>query len=100
MPRQQPVTPRESTAAMVRNIALELAEIQAAIGRCRGDRLAEPKLTGTWKSHLLICGRALLNNLLIDTARRPQRINGPTGGGVSSADRARPLRRPRAGSKG
>jgi hypothetical protein len=46
--------PRESTEAMVRNIGRELAEIEQAIGRCRGDRLAEPRLTGTWMAHLLI----------------------------------------------
>jgi hypothetical protein len=28
-------------------------------------------------AHLLICSRELLLNLLINTARRPQRINAP-----------------------
>ena len=41
---------------------------------CRGDLIAEPKLTGTWMAHLLISSRELLQNLLIDTARRPQRL--------------------------
>ncbi|WP_255011954.1 hypothetical protein [Cyanobium sp. Cruz-8D1] len=70
-------TPRESTEAMVRNIGLELAEIELAIGYCRGDVVAEPKLTGTWMAHLLISSRELLQNLLIDTAKKPQRINAP-----------------------
>ncbi|WP_411877227.1 hypothetical protein [Vulcanococcus limneticus] len=69
-------TPRESTEAMVRKIGRELVEIEQAIGRCRGDRVAEPRLTGTWMAHLLISSTALLHNLLIDTATRPQRING------------------------
>jgi hypothetical protein len=72
-PPQPP--PRETTEAMVRNIGRELAEIQQAISRCRGDHEAEPRLTGTWMAHLLICSKELLQNLLIDTARRPKRIN-------------------------
>ena len=55
--------PRESTEAMVRNIGRELAELEQTIGRCRGDRVAEPRLTGTWMAHLLI-----------DTAQRPRRL--------------------------
>ena len=70
-------SPRETTEAMVRNIARELAEIEQAISRCNGDRIAEPRLTGTWMAHLLISSKELLHNLLIDTARRPQRINAP-----------------------
>jgi hypothetical protein len=70
-------SPRETTEAMVRNIARELAEIEQAISRCKGDRIAEPRLTGTWMAHLLISSKELLHNLLIDTARRPQRINAP-----------------------
>jgi hypothetical protein len=66
--------PRETTEAMVRNIGRELAEIQQAISRCRGDAVAEPEITGTWMAHLLISSRELLQNLLIDTARRPQRL--------------------------
>ncbi len=65
---------RESTPAMVRHIGRELAEIERAIARCRGDRRAEPLLTGTWMAHLLISSKALLHNLLIDTARRPPRL--------------------------
>jgi hypothetical protein len=72
-----PSSPRETTEAMVRNIGRELAEIEQAIGRCRGDVVAEPELTGTWMAHLLISSNALLHNLLLDTAKRPQRINGP-----------------------
>ena len=70
-------SPRETTEAMVRNIARELAEIEQAISRCRGDRVAEPRLTGIWLAHLLISSKELFHNLLIDTARRPQRINAP-----------------------
>jgi hypothetical protein len=70
-------TPRETTEAMVRHIGRELAELEQAIGRCRGDRVTEPRLTGTWMAHLLISSTELLHNLLIDTATRPQRINRP-----------------------
>ena len=59
---------------MVRNLGRELVEIEQAMGRCRGDRLAEPKLTGSWMAHLLISSTELLHNLLIDTATRPRRI--------------------------
>jgi hypothetical protein len=62
---------------MVRHIDRELAEIQQAIQRCRGDRIEEPRLTGTWMAHLLISCKELLHNLLIDAARRPQRIEPP-----------------------
>jgi hypothetical protein len=67
-------TPRETTEAMVRNIGRELAEIEQAISLCRGDRVAEPRLTGTWLAHLLISSKELLQNLLIDTAQLPQRF--------------------------
>ena len=59
---------------MVRNIDRVLAQIELAIGRCSGDLVAEPKHTGTWMTHLLISSRELLHNLLIDTAKRPQRL--------------------------
>jgi len=65
-------TPRESTEVMVRNIGRELAEIDQRISLCRSDRVAEPRLTGTWMAHLLVSSRELLQNLLIDTARRPR----------------------------
>ena len=74
MDRPPRPTPRETTEAMVRNIGRELAEIEQRISRCRGDRVAEPRLTGIWMAHLLISSRELLQNLLIDTARRPQRL--------------------------
>lgn len=74
MPMPPRPTPRESTEALVRHIGLELAEIEQAMGRCRGDHVAEPKLTGTWMPHLLISSKQLLQNLLIDTAKRPQRV--------------------------
>jgi hypothetical protein len=77
MERPPRPTPRETTEAMVRNIGRELAEIERAIDRCRGDRITEPKLTGTWMAHLLISSRELLQNLLIDTAKKPLRISGP-----------------------
>ncbi len=70
---QPQATPRESTESMVRHIGRELAEIEQAIRQCRGDLVAEPKLTGTWMAHLLISSTELLQNLLIDTAKRPQR---------------------------
>ena len=76
MPTPPRPTPRETTEAMVRNIGRELAEIEQGIGRCRGDLIAEPKLTGSWMAHLLISSRELLQNLLIDTAKKPKRING------------------------
>ena len=50
--------PRESTEAMVRNIGRELGEIARAIDLYRGEALAEPKLTGTWMAHLLLCSRS------------------------------------------
>jgi hypothetical protein len=62
---------------MVRNIGRELAEIEQAIGRCRGDDVAEPKLTGSWMAHLLISSRELLHNLLIESVKKPQRLNDP-----------------------
>ncbi len=71
---QPQATPRESTESMVRHIGRELAEIEQAIRQCRGDLVAEPKLTGTWMAHLLISSTELLQNLLIDTAKRPQRL--------------------------
>ena len=66
--------PRESTEAMMRNIGRELAEIEQAISLCRGDRVAEPRLTGTWLAHLLISSSELIQNLLIDTAQLPQKF--------------------------
>ena len=67
-------SPRESTAVMVRNVRRELDEIKRAMGHCRGEAVAEPRLTGTWMAHLLLCSKELLHNLLIDTAPRPRRI--------------------------
>ena len=59
---------------MVRNIGRELAEIEQAMKRCRGDAVAEPRLTGTWMAHLLVSSKELLHNLLIESARRPRRL--------------------------
>ena len=65
-------TPRESTKEMVRNIGRELAEIEQARRHCHRNGLAEPRITGIWLAHLLICSSELLQNLLIDTVRRPR----------------------------
>ena len=65
---------RESTAVMTANIGRELREIRAALAECRGDLVAEPRITAAALAHLLICRRELLQNLLIDTARRPRGI--------------------------
>ena len=67
-------TPRESTEAMVRNIGREVRELRAALADCRGDLVAEPQVTAALMAHLLVSSRELLQNLLIDTARRPQRL--------------------------
>ncbi len=68
-------TPRETTEAMVRNIGREVCELRAALADCRGDWVAEPKVTAALLAHLLVSSRELLQNLLIDTARRPRRIS-------------------------
>ena len=65
---------RESTAVMAANIGRELREIRVALAHSRGDRVAEPRITAAALAHLLLCSRELLQNLLIDTARRPRRI--------------------------
>ena len=67
-------SPRESTAEMAANIGRELREICAALANSRGDLVAEPRITAAALAHLLFCSRELLQNLLIDTARRPRRI--------------------------
>ncbi len=73
MEKRKPMA-RESTAEMAANISRELAVILRSLAQGRGDPIAEPRLTATAMAHLLICSRELLQNLLIDTARRPQRI--------------------------
>ena len=65
---------RESTAVMAANIVRELREIRADLVLSRGDLVAEPRITVAALAHLLLCSRELLQNLLIDTARRPRRI--------------------------
>ena len=67
-------SPRESTAVMAANIGRELTELRAALAHSRGDPVAEPPITAAALAHLLLCSRELLQNLLIDTARRPRRI--------------------------
>ena len=65
---------RETTEAMVRNIGREVHELRAALVQCRGDLVAEPKVTAALLAHLLVSSKELLQNLLIDTARPPQRL--------------------------
>ena len=62
------------------SIGRELADIEQAMGQCRGDAIAEPRVTGTWMAHLLISSKELLLNLLIEGAGKPQRIE-PRGSG-------------------
>ena len=73
---QEPPRPstRESTAVMAAHIGRELRELRVALANSRGDLVAEPRITAAALAHLLICSRELLQNLLIDTARRPRRI--------------------------
>jgi hypothetical protein len=65
---------RESTAVMAANIGRELRELRAALAHSRGNLVAEPRITAAALAHMLLCKRELLQNLLIDTARRPRRI--------------------------
>jgi hypothetical protein len=59
---------------MAANIGQELRKISAALADSRGDLVAEPRITAAALARLLLCSRELLQNLLIDTARRPRRI--------------------------
>ena len=65
---------RETTTLMAANIGRELREIRAALASSRGEHLAEPRITAATLAHLLLCSREILQNLLIDTASRPRRI--------------------------
>lgn len=65
---------RESTAEMADHSHGEARELRAALNRCRGDRIAEPRVIAALLAHLLVSSRELLQNLLIDTARRPGAI--------------------------
>ena len=65
---------RESTAEMSASIGREVRELKAVLSDCRGELVAEPKVTAALMAHLLVSSRELLQNLLIDTARRPQRL--------------------------
>ena len=65
---------RENIAVMAANIGRELRELRSALAHSRGDRVAEPRITAAALAHLLICSRELLQSQLIDTARRPRRI--------------------------
>ncbi|MFZ0409347.1 MAG: hypothetical protein WAM11_14750 [Cyanobium sp.] len=69
---------RESTAEMAANIGREVRELRAALAACRGDLVAEPRVSAALMAHLLVSSRELLQNLLIDSARRLRRL-GPTG---------------------
>jgi hypothetical protein len=64
----------ESTAVMAANIGRELKELRAGLANNRGNLVAEPRITAAALAHLLLCSRELLQNLMIDTARRPRRI--------------------------
>ena len=66
--------PRESTAMMAANIGREITELRATLAHSRGDWVAEPRITAAVMAHLLLCSSELLQNLLIDSARRPRRI--------------------------
>jgi hypothetical protein len=59
---------------MAANIGREMREIRAALANSRGDQVAAPRITAAALAHLLLCSRELLQNLLIDTARLPRRI--------------------------
>lgn len=78
---------RESTDQMAANIGRELRELRAALFDCRGDRLAEPRVTAALLAHLLVSSAELLQNLLIDTATPPQRIAGSSRTGSDSPGR-------------
>lgn len=65
---------RESTAEMAGNSEREVRELRNALAVCRGDRDGEPRVTAALLAHLLVSSRELLQNLLIDSARRPGRI--------------------------
>ncbi|MEI7666572.1 MAG: hypothetical protein WCI65_11050 [Synechococcaceae cyanobacterium ELA263] len=65
---------RESTAVMAANIGREVQELRVALAECRGDLVVEPKVTAALMAHLLVSSHELLQSLLIDTARRPRRI--------------------------
>ena len=59
---------------MAANIGRELRAIRVALTNSRGDRVAKPQITASALAYMLLCSRELLQNLLIDTARRPRRI--------------------------
>ncbi len=67
-------TAREITEVMVRNISRKVRELKAALAGCRGDLVAEPKVTAALLTNLLVSSRELLKNQLIDTALRPLQI--------------------------
>ncbi len=66
---------RERTAVMAANIGRELRELRAPWPKTAATGWpAEPRITAAALAHLLLCSRELLQNLLIDTARQPRRI--------------------------
>lgn len=74
MPIPPRPSPRETTLEMVRNIDREVRELRVSLANCRGDLVAEPKVTAALLTHLLVSSPELLRNLLIDTARRPRSL--------------------------
>jgi hypothetical protein len=45
---------RENTEPMAANISREAGELRAALADCRGDRVAEPKITAALLAHRLV----------------------------------------------
>jgi hypothetical protein len=60
---------------MTANISREVRELRAALAASRSDRVTEPRVTAALLAHLVVSSRELLQNLLIDMARRPRRIS-------------------------
>jgi len=59
--------------ALVAEVVIHLPVVIGA-GIRPEDLVAEPRITATGLAYLLLCSCELLQNLLIDTARRPRRI--------------------------
>jgi hypothetical protein len=59
---------------MAANIGRELRELRAALANSRDDQVAGPRIIAPALAYLLLSSRELLQNLLIETARRPRRI--------------------------
>jgi len=74
---------RESISGLLHKMAREVGELRAALADCRGDLVAESSVAAALLTHLLLSSRELLKNLLIDTARRPKRLQPFTAGDQS-----------------